>query len=61
MTSFLRSLRMVAWSFLGIRKSSESQEETASLNPLHIVGAALVGVAVFVIGLVLLVNWVLGT
>ena len=52
---------MVAWSFLGIRKSSESHEETASLNPLHIVGAALVGVAVFVIGLVLLVNWVLGT
>ncbi|MEI6733205.1 MAG: DUF2970 domain-containing protein [Comamonadaceae bacterium] len=61
MTSFLRSLRMVAWSFLGIRKSSESQEETASLNPLHIVGAGLVGVAVFVMGLVLLVNWVLGT
>lgn len=59
MTSFLRSLRMVAWSFLGIRKNSESHEETASVNPFHVVGAGIAGALIFVIGLVLLVNWVL--
>jgi preprotein translocase subunit Sec61beta len=50
---------MVAWSFLGIRKNSESQEETARVNPLHVVVAGLAVAAVFVIGLILMVNWVL--
>jgi len=58
MTSFGRSLRMVAWSFLGIRKSSASNEETSRVNPVHIVLAGLAAAAVFVAGLILLVNWI---
>lgn len=58
-SSFGRSLRMVAWSFLGIRKNSESHEETTRVDPVHIVLAGIVGAVIFVIGLVLLVNWVL--
>ena len=56
--SLLRTIKAVAWSFLGIRRSSDYQDDLRKLNPLHIVAAALVGVAVFVGGLVLLVNWV---
>ncbi|MFZ4481171.1 MAG: DUF2970 domain-containing protein [Rhodoferax sp.] len=56
--SFGRSLRMVAWSFLGIRKNSDSHEETARVNPVHVVLAGIAVAAVFVIGLILLVNWV---
>ena len=56
--SFLRSIKMVGWSFLGIRKNSEYQQDLASVNPLHIIVVALGGVLIFVVGLVLLVNWI---
>jgi amino acid transporter len=54
----LHTIKAVAWSFIGIRKSSAYQEDLSKLNPLHIIIVALVGVALFVGGLVLLVNWV---
>ena len=57
-TSLLRTVRAVAWSFVGIRKNSEYQEDQGRLNPFHIIAVALVGVGLFVGALVLLVNWV---
>jgi hypothetical protein len=57
-TSFLRTIKAVAWSFVGIRKNSEFHDDMGRLNPLHIIVVALVGVALFVAGLVLLVNWI---
>ncbi len=57
-TSLLRTIKAVAWSFVGIRKNSESQEDMGRLNPFHIIAVALVGVAIFVGSLVLLVRWV---
>jgi hypothetical protein len=56
--SFLRSIKMVAWSFFGIRKSSESQEDMARVNPFHIIGVGIGIAVVFVVGLIVLVNWV---
>jgi len=56
--SFWRSLRAVAWSFLGIRKRSGLEEDMQRLNPLHVVVAGLLAVAVFVGGLVALVHWI---
>ena len=57
-TSVVHTIKAVAWSFIGIRKSSAYEEDLSKLNPLHIIAVALVGVALFVGGLVLLVNWV---
>jgi len=57
-TSLLRTAKAVAWSFVGIRKSSEFHEDMGKINPLHIIIVALLGVALFVGALVLLVNWV---
>jgi hypothetical protein len=57
----LRSIKAVAWAFLGIRKKSEYQEDLGKLNPFHVVVVALVGVALFVAGLIVLVNWVVKT
>ena len=59
-TSMLRTVKAVAWAFLGIRKNSEYQADLGKLNPFHIIAVALVGVALFVGALVLLVNWVAG-
>ncbi len=56
--SLLRTVRAVAWSFIGIRKKSGFQDDLAKLNPLHVVAVAIVGVIVLIAGLMMLVNWV---
>ena len=58
--TFWRTARAVAWSFLGIRQNRGSQEDMASLNPVHIIVVALVAVVLFVGALVALVHWVAG-
>ncbi len=59
--SILRTVKMVLWGFLGIRKSSEWQEDAQKTNPLHIIVVGLVGVILLIIGLMLLVKWVVPT
>jgi Protein of unknown function (DUF2970) len=56
--SFWRSVKAVAWSFLGIRRSSASQEDFARIHPYHVIVVGIVGALLFVLGLVALVNWV---
>jgi hypothetical protein len=57
-TSLMRSVKAVAWSFLGIRKSSEFQEDIDKITPLHVLGVGLVAGLLFVVGLIVLVNLV---
>lgn len=56
--SLMRSVKAVAWSFLGIRKSSEFQEDIDKITPLHVLGVGLVAVFLFVISLIVFVNLV---
>lgn len=56
--SLMRSIKAVAWSFLGIRKSSEFQEDIDKITPLHVLGVGLVAVFLFVISLIVFVNLV---
>ena len=53
-----RSIVAVAWSFIGIRKNSEFQEDMSQITPLHILGVGLVAGLLFVIGLIVVVNLV---
>ena len=55
---FLRSIVAVLWSFIGIRKNSEFQEDLAHITPLHVLGVGLVAGLLFVIGLIVVVNLV---
>ena len=55
--SFLRSLRLVAWGFLGVRKNSEYQRDLAQVNPFHVILAGIIAVLLLVLLLVGLVNW----
>lgn len=59
--SFRRTLLAVAWSFFGVRKSSDYERDVSELNPLHVVIAGVIGAAVFVLGLLALVSWVLAS
>ena len=56
--SVLRSIKLVAWSFLGIRSNSAYQEDLAKVNPMHVVVVGLLGALLMVVGLITLVNWV---
>ena len=58
--NFGQTFRAVAWSFLGIRRSSDHEQDVRKLNPIHVVIAAVLGAAVFVLALVLLVHFVIG-
>jgi len=57
-TSQLRTIQVVLWSFVGLRKNSESQQDIEKLNPFHIIGVAIGMALLFVLGLIALVNWV---
>ena len=59
--SFWQSMKAVAWSFFGVRRSAEYEKDVSQLNPVHVVIAAVVGVAIFIAVLLVLVNWVLAS
>jgi hypothetical protein len=54
--SFFRTLKAVAWSFVGIRKNSEYQKDLSSINPLHVIIVGIGAALALVVGLVVLVN-----
>lgn len=56
--SFWATVKAVSWSFVGLRKASDFEQDGARLNPLHIIAVAFGGVFVFVVALIALVNWV---
>ena len=58
--SFWRTVKAVSWSFVGLRSRSDYEKDVKQLNPIHIVVVGLLGVLVFVGGLILLVTWVVG-
>ena len=59
--SLLQTMQAVAWSFLGIRRRADYAKDVAHLNPIHVVVAGIIGAALFVLALVLLVRWVVGS
>jgi hypothetical protein len=56
--TFLHSVKVVAWSFVGIRSKQGYQDDLSRVNPLHVVFVGLVSVVLIVVGLIGLVNWV---
>jgi hypothetical protein len=59
--SFLQTMRAVAWSFFGVRKSSEYEKDVNQLNPVHVVIAGVLSALLFIAGLLAIVNWVLSS
>ncbi len=59
--SLFQTFRAVAWSFFGIRRSAGHAHDMQTLNPVHVIVAGVVSAALFVLALVLLVRWVIGS
>ena len=56
--NFLRSVKVVAWSFIGIRKQSEFHTDASSVKPLHVIVVGIVLALLFVLGLITVINLV---
>jgi hypothetical protein len=54
-------MRAVAWSFLGIRKSADYEKDVSQLNPVHVVIAGVLAAALFIVILIVAVNWILSS
>lgn len=59
--SFVQTVKAVAWSFIGLRRSAGYQQDVQKLNPVHVIVAGVLGAALFVLALVLIVRWVVGS
>ncbi|MDY7540089.1 DUF2970 domain-containing protein [Undibacterium sp. RTI2.1] len=54
--SFFVTMKAVFWSFLGIRKKSDYEQDAAQLNPVHVILAGILGAIIFITILVLIVK-----
>jgi hypothetical protein len=56
---FLYSLKAVLWSFVGLRRKRDfDEDDQQGMNPFHIIIAALLAVAVFIGLLITIVKFV---
>lgn len=58
--SLVDTVKAVLWGFLGVRRNADYQSDIAKLNPLHLIAVGVGMAFLFVLTLILLVNWVAG-
>lgn len=56
--SFWATMVAVAWSFIGLRRKKDFDEDVGRLNPLYVIIAGLIGTAIFIGILLTVVNMV---
>jgi amino acid transporter len=56
--SFGATVRAVLWSFFGVRKKSDYDEDVQNLNPVHVIVAGIIAAALLVLGLLMVVKLV---
>jgi hypothetical protein len=57
--SLLRTVKVVLWAFLGIRKDSEVGQDFSQIKPVNVIIVGVLAALTFVLVLVGIVNWVL--
>ncbi|WP_426341508.1 DUF2970 domain-containing protein [Pseudoduganella sp. S-14] len=48
MGSFLYSMKAVIWSFFGLRRKSDFEQDQEKIKPVHVIIAGLLGAALFI-------------
>ncbi|KIF81640.1 DUF2970 domain-containing protein [Noviherbaspirillum autotrophicum] len=56
--SFFSTINAVAWSFVGLRRRKDFEQDVGRLNPLYVVLAGLIGGATFIAILMAVVHLV---
>lgn len=57
---FFATIKAVAWSFFGVRRSKDHESDFSNLNPVHVIIAGIVMGVLFVLTLITIVRWVVG-
>jgi predicted Na+-dependent transporter len=57
--NLIQTISAVLWSFFGVRRGKDHDQDMAQLNPVHVVITGVIAAIVFVLLLVVLVNWIL--
>lgn len=56
--SFGATMKAVLWSFFGIRRKKDYEQDAAQLNPIHVLIAGVIGALVFIGVLITIVRLV---
>ncbi len=59
--TFLQTLSAVLWSFFGVRKAKDYADDMQRLNPVHVIIVGVLVAVAFVLGLLAIVNLVVGS
>jgi hypothetical protein len=51
------TVKAVAWSFFGVRRSSDFQKDVGQLKPYHIIVVGVAACVLFVVILIAVVTW----
>jgi hypothetical protein len=54
----LRVFKTVFWSFFGVRRRTDNQDDFAGITPVHIIVAGVIGAVIFVTTLITLVRFI---
>jgi hypothetical protein len=57
----VQTAKAVAWSFFGVRRRVDLEQDVQKLNPVHVIIAGVIGALLFIAALVVLVRWVVGS
>lgn len=53
-----RAMKAVFWSFFGVRKGRDYDEDASNLSPVQVIIAGIISTIIFVVALIVLVNWI---
>lgn len=56
--TFMGTMVAVGWSFIGLRRKSDFDEDVGGLNPLYVIIGGLIATAIFIAILLTIVNLV---
>ena len=59
--SFFGTLRTVGWSFFGVRRGADHAQDVSQLNPVHVILVGVLAAILFVVSIIFLVNWIVGS
>lgn len=60
LVAFLRTVRTVAWAFVGLRNRSAHHDDFQQVKPIHVIVVGILGALALVLALLWVVNTVLG-
>ncbi len=54
--AFAATMKAVFWSFFGVRKKSDYEQDAVQLNPIHVIIAGVIGAFIFIMILLVVVK-----